>query len=160
MQCHSTIDVEDNEKCEKIVKNVEIWTIENALFEFFWQKKKQKIDQSRTIGITKSNVEYFTDPLEACVQSNLITTDVWTSMGFEQEKKERLKTFERWTVDKQKINAANKDVVFMHCLPAHRGEEVSADVIDGLKSVVWQEAENRLHFQKALLEYLIKINEA
>ena len=112
------------------------------------------------LNINKSNVEYFADPLEACVQSSLITTDVWTSMGFEQEKQERLKTFERWTVDRRKIDAANKDVVFMHCLPAHRGEEVSADVIDGPQSVVWQEAENRLHFQKALLEHLIKINEA
>ena len=112
------------------------------------------------LNINQNNVEYFADPLEACMQSDLITTDVWTSMGFEQEKNERLKSFERWTVDKQKINAANKDVVFMHCLPAHRGEEVSADVIDGPQSVVWQEAENRLHFQKALLEYLIKINEA
>lgn len=112
------------------------------------------------LNINQSNVEYFADPIEACVQSSLITTDVWTSMGFEQEKQERLKTFERWTVDRRKIDAANKDVVFMHCLPAHRGEEVSADVIDGPQSVVWQEAENRLHFQKALLEHLIKINEA
>ena len=112
------------------------------------------------LNINQSNVEYFADPIEACVQSSLITTDVWTSMGFEQEKQERLKTFERWTVDRGKIDAANKDVVFMHCLPAHRGEEVSADVIDGPQSVVWQEAENRLHFQKALLEHLIKINEA
>jgi len=112
------------------------------------------------LNINQSNVEYFADPIEACAQSSLITTDVWTSMGFEQEKQERLKTFERWTVDRRKIDAANKDVVFMHCLPAHRGEEVSADVIDGPQSVVWQEAENRLHFQKALLEHLIKINEA
>jgi ornithine carbamoyltransferase len=112
------------------------------------------------LNINQSNVEYFADPIEACVQSSLITTDVWTSMGFEEEKQERLKTFERWTVDRRKIDAANKDVVFMHCLPAHRGEEVSADVIDGPQSVVWQEAENRLHFQKALLEHLIKINEA
>ena len=112
------------------------------------------------LNINQNNVEYFADPLEACMQSDLITTDVWTSMGFEQEKNERLKSFERWTVDRRKIDAANKDVVFMHCLPAHRGEEVSADVIDGPQSVVWQEAENRLHFQKALLEYLIKINEA
>ena len=112
------------------------------------------------LNINQNNVEYFADPLEACMQSDLITTDVWTSMGFEQEKNERLKSFERWTVDQRKIDAANKDVVFMHCLPAHRGEEVSADVIDGPQSVVWQEAENRLHFQKALLEFLIKINEA
>ena len=112
------------------------------------------------LNISQSNVEYFADPIEACVQSSLITTDVWTSMGFEQEKQERLKTFERWTVDRRKIDAANKDVVFMHCLPAHRGEEVSADVIDGPQSVVWQQAGNRLHFQKALLEHLIKVNEA
>ena len=81
-------------------------------------------------------------------------------MGFEQEKQERLKTFERWTVDRRKIDVANKDVVFMHCLPAHRGEEVSADVIDGPQSVSLARSREQTPFQKALLEHLIKINEA
>ncbi len=111
------------------------------------------------LDINQTNVEYFSDPLKACKKSSLITTDVWTSMGYEPEKKERLKIFKKWTVDTQKLEVADRNVVFMHCLPAHRGEEVSSEVIDGPKSVVWQEAENRLHFQKALLEFLIKANE-
>jgi ornithine carbamoyltransferase len=76
-------------------------------------------------------------------------------MGFESEKKERIKDFTDWRVDRDMMEIAGKDALFMHCLPAHRGEEVTADVIDGSHSVVWEEAENRLHIQKALLEYLI-----
>jgi ornithine carbamoyltransferase len=76
-------------------------------------------------------------------------------MGYEQEKAARLKAFDGWIVDGAKMKRANKEALFMHCLPAHRGEEVSADVIDGPQSVVWEEAENRLHVQKALLEYLV-----
>ena len=84
-----------------------------------------------------------------------MTTDVWTSMGFEAENEERKKDFEDWQVDAEMMKAARKDALFMHCLPAHRGEEVSAKVIDGKQSVVWEEAENRLHTQKALLEFLL-----
>ena len=76
-------------------------------------------------------------------------------MGYEQENAARLKAFDGWIVDGAKMKRANKEALFMHCLPAHRGEEVSADVIDGPQSVVWEEAENRLHVQKALLEYLV-----
>ncbi|MEI7532227.1 MAG: ornithine carbamoyltransferase [Betaproteobacteria bacterium] len=100
-------------------------------------------------------VESFEDPLEACRGADLVTTDVWTSMGFESENSERLKAFKLWMVDSNKMAVAKKDALFMHCLPAHRGEEVSAEVIDGEQSVVWQEAENRLHVQKALMEYLL-----
>ena len=75
--------------------------------------------------------------------------------GSESEKKERLKDFADWQVDQEMMLSANKDAFFMHCLPAHRGEEVTKDVIDGPQSVVWDEAENRLHVQKALLEYLL-----
>jgi ornithine carbamoyltransferase len=76
-------------------------------------------------------------------------------MGYEKENQERLAAFERWIVDEQKMSVAKQEAVFMHCLPAHRGEEVSSGVIDGTQSVVWQEAENRLHVQKALMEFLL-----
>ncbi|MCX7179859.1 MAG: ornithine carbamoyltransferase [Proteobacteria bacterium] len=99
--------------------------------------------------------EEFTDPLEAADGADLVTTDVWTSMGFEAENEERLRDFEDWQVDAEMMQRARPDALFMHCLPAHRGEEVAAAVIDGPQSVVWEEAENRLHAQKALLEFLL-----
>ncbi len=99
--------------------------------------------------------ETFADPMDAAKGADLVTTDVWTSMGFEAENAERLKDFADWQVDADMMRAANKDALFMHCLPAHRGEEVAAEVIDGAQSVVWEEAENRLHVQKALMEYLL-----
>jgi ornithine carbamoyltransferase len=99
--------------------------------------------------------EEFEDPMEAARGADLITTDVWTSMGFEAEDAERKRDFEHWQVDADMMRRAKADVLFMHCLPAHRGEEVAADVIDGPQSVVWDEAENRLHTQKALMEYLL-----
>ena len=98
---------------------------------------------------------YFDDPAAACEGADLVTTDVWTSMGFEAENEERKRAFEDWCVDADLMRHARPDALFMHCLPAHRGEEVAADVIDGPQSVVWDEAENRLHAQKALLEYLV-----
>jgi ornithine carbamoyltransferase len=97
----------------------------------------------------------FPNPSDACQDADLVTTDVWTSMGFEEENAERLRAFDGWIVDGDKMRRARPDALFMHCLPAHRGEEVSADVIDGPQSVVWDEAENRLHVQKALLEFLV-----
>jgi ornithine carbamoyltransferase len=99
--------------------------------------------------------EEFMDPMDAARGADLVTTDVWTSMGWEAENEERLKDFADWQVDGDMMRVAAKDAVFMHCLPAHRGEEVSAEVIDGPQSVVWDEAENRLHVQKALMEYLL-----
>jgi ornithine carbamoyltransferase len=97
----------------------------------------------------------FADPLEAVRGADLVTTDVWTSMGFEAEAESRRKAFARWQVDEPMMRRAKPDALFMHCLPAHRGEEVAAAVIDGPQSVVWDEAENRLHVQKALIEYLL-----
>ena len=99
--------------------------------------------------------EEFDDPMEAARGADLITTDVWTSMGFEAEDAERRRDFEDWQVDADMLRIAKKDALFMHCLPAHRGEEVTAEVIDGPRSVVWDEAENRLHTQKALMEFLL-----
>ncbi len=99
--------------------------------------------------------EAFADPMAAAKGADLVTTDVWTSMGFEAENAERRRDFEDWQVDAEMMRAAKRDALFMHCLPAHRGEEVTAEVIDGAQSVVWDEAENRLHTQKALLEFLV-----
>jgi len=97
----------------------------------------------------------FASPSDACQGADLVNTDVWTSMGYEEENAARLKAFDGWIVDAAKMKRAKPDALFMHCLPAHRGEEVSAEVIDGPQSVVWDEAENRLHIQKALIEYLL-----
>ena len=100
-------------------------------------------------------VQVFENPLDACRDAHLVTTDVWTSMGFEAENDARRLAFADWCVDRDMMAAAQPDALFMHCLPAHRGEEVEAAVIDGPQSVVWDEAENRMHVQKALMEYLL-----
>ena len=114
-----------------------------------------EVDQD-VAGIRSSeSYKIFSDPLAACAGADLVTTDVWTSMGFEAENEARKKAFADWCVDSEMMRAAKPDALFMHCLPAHRGEEVEADVIDGPQSVVWDEAENRMHVQKALMEYLL-----
>ncbi|WP_353134126.1 ornithine carbamoyltransferase [Limnohabitans sp.] len=97
----------------------------------------------------------FDNPMQACESADLVTTDVWTSMGYEAENEARKKAFADWCVDSEMMSVAKPNALFMHCLPAHRGEEVAADVIDGPQSVVWDEAENRMHVQKALMEYLL-----
>ena len=97
----------------------------------------------------------FDDPMEAAKGADIVTTDVWTSMGFEAENEERLRDFADWQVDAEMMRVASPEAIFLHCLPAHRGEEVSAEVIDGPQSRVWDEAENRLHVQKALMEFLV-----
>jgi ornithine carbamoyltransferase len=114
-----------------------------------------EVDQS--VAGLRSNASYqvFKDPMEACRGADLVTTDVWTSMGYEAENETRRTAFADWCVDTEMMRAAQPDALFMHCLPAHRGEEVEADVIDGPQSVVWDEAENRMHVQKALMEFLL-----
>ena len=102
-----------------------------------------------------SHYKVFNDPLEACRGADLVTTDVWTSMGYEAENEARKKAFADWCVDEAMMKVATPDALFMNCLPAHRGEEVTAEVIDGPQSVVWDEAENRMHVQKALMEFLL-----
>ena len=114
-----------------------------------------EVDRDQLPREIASRCESFTDPMDACRGADLVTTDVWTSMGFEAENDARRRAFADWQVDAEMMRAAKPDAVFMHCLPAHRGEEVAADVIDGPQSVVWDEAENRLHAQKALLEFLV-----
>jgi ornithine carbamoyltransferase len=102
-----------------------------------------------------AHYEEFADPMAATKDADLITTDVWISMGMESENEARRRAFADWCVNADMLRVAKKDALFMHCLPAHRGEEVTAEVIDGPQSVVWDEAENRLHAQKALLEFLL-----
>jgi ornithine carbamoyltransferase len=107
-------------------------------------------------GITSRDCyQVFDSPLDACRGADLVTTDVWTSMGYEAENEVRRAAFKQWCVDEAMMAVAKPKALFMHCLPAHRGEEVSAEVIDGPQSVVWDEAENRMHVQKALMEYLL-----
>lgn len=113
------------------------------------------VDASRLAGIGRDCVQMFGNPHDAARGADLVTTDVWTSMGFEAEAEARRKAFSAYLVDAAMMAQARPEAVFMHCLPAHRGEEVSAEVLDGPQSVVWDEAENRLHVQKALMEYLL-----
>ncbi|MCL5668663.1 MAG: ornithine carbamoyltransferase [Gammaproteobacteria bacterium] len=101
------------------------------------------------------HVELARDPMQAAQGADLVVTDVWASMGQEEEQAKRARDFADYQVNAKLMARAKPDALFMHCLPAHRGEEVSAEVIDGPHSVVWDEAENRLHAQKALLESLL-----
>ncbi|MEM7027585.1 MAG: ornithine carbamoyltransferase [Pseudomonadota bacterium] len=104
----------------------------------------------------ESFVQLERDPKLAVTDADLIVTDVWASMGQEDEQKQRMETFHDYQVNNDLMSLAKNDALFMHCLPAHRGEEVSAEVLEGPQSVVWQEAGNRLHSQKALLEFLMQ----
>jgi ornithine carbamoyltransferase len=103
----------------------------------------------------KDRVSLFREPADAARNANLLVTDVWASMGQEDEQKARTTAFQNYQINQKLLSVADKDALFMHCLPAHRGEEVSADMMNHKASVIWDEAENRLHAQKALLEFLI-----
>ncbi|MDD2892966.1 MAG: ornithine carbamoyltransferase [Halothiobacillaceae bacterium] len=109
------------------------------------------------LAATADRVMFSHDPLQVCTDADLVVTDVWTSMGQEDENERRLRDFAGFNVTEALMSCARADALFMHCLPAHRGEEVEAGVIDGRWSVVWDEAENRLHTQKALLEFLLDV---
>mgnify|MGYP001818596393 CR=1 FL=1 len=102
-----------------------------------------------------THAEIVRDPFQAVKDSNLVVTDVWASMGQEEEQDDRASVFSPYQVNRELMAVADSEALFMHCLPAHRGEEVTAAVIDGPQSVVWSEAENRLHSQKALMEFLL-----
>jgi ornithine carbamoyltransferase len=108
-----------------------------------------------TLESAKGHVEIFNDPETAIRNADLVVTDVWASMGQEQEIEQRKKIFNPYQVNAGIMSLAAKDALFMHCLPAHRGDEVTAEVLEGPQSVVWEEAGNRLHSQKALLELLL-----
>ena len=100
---------------------------------------------------TGSTIRVVRDPREAIEGADIVYTDVWASMGFEAEQKEREIAFRNYQVNEELVKYAKSDYVFLHCLPAHRGEEVSAEIIDGSHSIVFDEAENRLHAQKAIM---------
>jgi ornithine carbamoyltransferase len=106
-------------------------------------------------GGARAPVKVVRDPREAVAGANVVTTDVWASMGQEEEQKIRARAFAGYVVDRALMAQAAPDAIFLHCLPAHRGEEVAADVIDGPQSRVWDEAENRLHVQKAIMAVLM-----
>lgn len=111
------------------------------------------LEAARKAG--KGNVSVYRDPFEAAKNADVLYTDVWTSMGQEAESRERKRIFQNYQINEALLKAAKKDAIVMHCLPAHRGEEITAEAIDGPQSVVIDEAENRLHVQKAVLEILL-----
>ena len=115
-------------------------------------------DARRIASATGGSVLVTTDPLEAAAGADVIATDTWVSMGQESEKAERVAVFGEYGVDDELMALASDGAIFLHCLPAYRGYEVEASVIDGPASVVWDEAENRLHAQKALLAWLLEKN--
>ena len=106
-------------------------------------------------ALKNAKVRVVRDPMEAADGADVVNTDVWASMGQEDEQRERARAFARYTVDAKLMKRASKKAIFLHCLPAHRGEEVSTDVIEGQQSRVWDEAENRLHIQKAIMAALM-----
>lgn len=115
------------------------------------------VEQASQIGAeTGAKIMVSNDPLEACRDATVLYTDVWASMGQEAEAAERRKAFKGFGLTADLLKAAAPDAIVMHCLPAHRGEEITDEVMDGPASVVWEQAENRLHTQKALLEWLLK----
>ncbi len=118
-----------------------------------YQPDPDIVARGRALG---AKIEVTTDPLTAVKGAQVVTTDVWASMGQEDEAKAREVAFADYQVDDAMMAKARTDAIFLHCLPAHRGEEVAASVIDGRQSRVWKEAENRLHAQKALLEFLVQ----
>ena len=113
-------------------------------------------DAQRIAAETGGSASVVSTASEAVTGADIVVTDTWVSMGKEDEKAERVATFGEFTVDQALMDIAKPDAVFMHCLPADRGFEVTADVIDGPASIIWDEAENRLHAQKALLAWLLE----
>ena len=110
---------------------------------------------AKIASLTRGSVRWYADPAEACSGADVLATDVWASMGQETEDAERTSIMRPFSLDKSKLDLASADCLVLHCLPAHRGEEISAEVLDGPHSAVWDQAENRLHAQKALLTWLL-----
>ena len=122
-----------------------------------YKPRKEAIKAAERIAKdTGAKIETTADPMEAVKNADFVYTDVWVSMGHESEEKERIKTLKPYQVNKQLLSKAKKGANIMHCLPAHRGFEITGDAIDGPQSIVWNQAENRLHAQKAILIKLLK----
>ncbi|MDK2916097.1 MAG: ornithine carbamoyltransferase [Euryarchaeota archaeon] len=117
-----------------------------------YRPKDEIVDRARAMG---GKVTIVTDPIEAVRDADVLYTDIWVSMGDEQERAERLRALRGYTIDSRLLAQASPDALVMHCLPAHRGEEITDEVMEGPQSIVWDQAENRLHAQKALLVRLI-----
>lgn len=127
------------------------------LFDFTLNIACPRAHQPKKILTDNNPRVHLHDNIDAAVKNaSLVVTDVWASMGQEQEQEQRLKTFAGYQVTCELLDKAKSDVLFMHCLPAHRGEEVSDELMKDIRSVVWAEAENRLHAQKALIEFLFE----
>lgn len=110
---------------------------------------------TKLVEANKDRVHIIHAPVDAVQKADLVVTDVWASMGHESERQQRLEQFQGFEVNRELLSHAASDVLYMHCLPAHRGEEISAELMDAPDSVIWDEAENRLHAQKALIEFLL-----
>lgn len=122
----------------------------------YWMNKKI-IEQAKKIAkVTGAKIIETENPKEAVMNADVVYTDTWVSMGDEAEQNKRLEIFKNYQVNQELMNLANKDAIFMHDMPAYRGNEVSSEVIDGTQSVIFQQAENRLHVQKALISYLFQ----
>ncbi len=114
------------------------------------------IEEAKNEKMVRNNQIYLTNnPIEACQKADVIYTDVWVSMGQENDAHKKVQDFQKFQVNKELIAAAKKDVIVMHCLPAHRGEEITNDVLEKFQNVIFEQAENRLHAQKALLYSLV-----
>ena len=124
-------------------------------FQLIVSCPKEFVPNSKIFESSKRNTSIEHDPYKAVDGADLIVTDVWASMGKEDEEKDRKEKFMKYQVNSEIMSCAKDNALFMHCLPAHRGEEVTEDVLEGSQSIVWEEAGNRLHSQKALLEFLL-----
>jgi ornithine carbamoyltransferase len=122
-----------------------------------YEPDRAVVERAAGIGAeTGTTIRVLADPSEACKGATVLSTDVWASMGWEQERASRLRALADYALTADRLGEAAPGAIVMHCLPAHRGEEIAAEVIDGAASVVWDQAENRLHVQKALLELVMK----
>ncbi|KXA99573.1 ornithine carbamoyltransferase [candidate division MSBL1 archaeon SCGC-AAA261O19] len=143
--CHSLLL-----SCAKVGMNTSIATPKG------YEPNQEIVEKAKQKASEKSSkVKILTDPEKAAFNADVIYTDVISSMGQEEEREQRLKDFQGYQVNSELLSMAKEDVIFMHCLPAHRGEEVTAEVIDGPNSVVFDQAENRLHSQKAILVMVV-----
>ena len=139
-----------NNMCHSYINAAKIFN-----FQLIISCPKEFVPAAEIYESSKENVSFEDDPHKAVGNADLVITDVWASMGQENEQNERKNKFKKYQVNSEIMMCAKSDALFMHCLPAHRNEEVTEEVLEGPQSVVWEEAGNRLHSSKALLEFLL-----